>query len=126
MVLQDIRQHIATPKSLCNNLNDATSGYWCVTLDLQSSLLTTFNIPLGKFWWLRLPFWLKVTSDVFQERLDKVIRLLPGVIGIPDDIPMHGSTIKEHDGRVIALLETGKKKQSHTKFQEDAVQITRL
>ena len=40
---------------------------------------------------------------MFQERLDKVIRLLPGVFGIADDILTHGSTIKEHDGRVIAL-----------------------
>ena len=49
---------------------------------------------------------MKVTSDEFQERLDKVIRLLPGTIGIVDDILTHGSTIKEHDGRVITLLET--------------------
>ena len=97
-----------------------------MTLDLQSSLLTIFNTPWGKFWWLRLPFGLKVTSDVFKERLDKVIRLLPGVIGIADDILTHVSTIKEHDGKVIALLETAREKLSHTKFQEDAVQITRL
>ena len=29
-------------------LNDATSGYWHVTLDLQSSLLTTFKTPWRK------------------------------------------------------------------------------
>ena len=80
-----------------------------MTLDLQSSLLT-FNTPLGKFWWLRLPFGLKVTSDVFQQKLDKVIRLLPGVIGIADGILTHRSTIKENDGTVIALLETVRQK----------------
>ena len=57
---------------------------------------------------MRLPFGLKVVSDLFQERLDRVIRLLPGVIGIEDDILTHGSTITEHDGRVIALLETAR------------------
>ena len=51
-------------------MEDATSGYWHVPLDLQSSLLTTFNTPWGQFWWLRLPFGLKIASDVFQERLD--------------------------------------------------------
>ena len=30
-------------------LGDATSGFWHVVLDLQSSLLTTFNTPWGKF-----------------------------------------------------------------------------
>ena len=76
-----------------------------MTWDLQSS---SFNTLWGKYQWLRLPFGLKVASDVFQERLDKVIRLLPGVIGIADDILTHQSTIKEHDGRVEALLETAK------------------
>ena len=45
---------------------------------------------------------------MFQERLDRVIRLLPGVIGIADDILTHGSMIKEHNGRVISLLETAR------------------
>ena len=79
-----------------------------MTLDLQSSLLTTFNTPWGKFWWLRLSSGLKVASDVFEERLDRVIRLLPGVTGITDDILTHWSTIKEHDGRVIVLFETAR------------------
>ena len=104
--LDDILPHLSKVHTI--TLNNATSGYWYVTLNLQSSLLTTFNTPWGKFWWLRLPFALKLTSDVFQERLDKVIRLLPGVIGIADDILTHESKIKEHDGRVIALFKTAK------------------
>ena len=51
-------------------LKDATQVYWHVVLDLASSLLTTFNTPWGKYRWLRLPFGLKIASDVFQERLD--------------------------------------------------------
>ena len=104
--LDDILPQLSNASAI--TLNDATSGYWHVTLDLQSSLLTTFNTPWCKFWWLRLPFGLKVASNVFQERLDRVIRLMPGVIGIADDILTHGSTFKEHDGRVITLLETAK------------------
>ena len=80
-------------------LNDPTSGFWHVPLDLPGSLPTTFNTPWVKFRWLRLPFGLKVSSDVFQERLDKVIRLLPGVIGIADDILTHGRLEIEHDSR---------------------------
>ena len=102
-------------------LNDATSGYWHVTLDLQSSLLTTFNTPWGKFWWLRLPFGLQVTNDVFHKRLDKVIRPLPGVIGIADDILTHAFTINEHDGRVMELLETAK--QNNLKLNSKKMQF---
>ena len=51
-----------------------------------------FNTPWGKFRWLRLPFGLKIASDVFQERLDRVLRLLKGVHGIADDILTHRET----------------------------------
>ena len=54
-------------KSKFKTLKDATSGYWHVVLDLYSSLQTMFNTPWGKFRWLRLPFGLKISSDVFQE-----------------------------------------------------------
>ena len=75
---------------------------------LASSLLTTFNTPWGKYRWLRLPFGLKIASDVFQERLDRVLRLLEGVHGIADDILTHGETEVQHDGRLLTLLETAR------------------
>ena len=45
--LDDILPHLS--KACQITLNNTTSGYWHVTLDLQSSLLTTFNTPWGKF-----------------------------------------------------------------------------
>ena len=65
-----------------------------------------FNTPWGKFRKLRLPFGLKIASDVFQERLDRVLRLVNGVHGIADDILTHGETEIQHDGRLLTLLET--------------------
>ena len=65
-----------------------------------------FNTLWGKYRWLRLPFGLKIASDVFQERLDRVLRLLEGVHGIADDILTHGETKIQHDGRLLTLLET--------------------
>ena len=95
-------------KSKYKTLKDATSGYWHVVLDLASSLLTMFNTTWGKYRWLRLPFGLKIASDVFQERLDRVIRLLKGVHGIADDILTHGETEVQHNGRLLTLLETAR------------------
>ena len=63
--IDDILPELA--RSKYKTLKDATSGYWHVVLDLASSLLTMFNTPWGKFRWLRLPFGLKIASDVFQE-----------------------------------------------------------
>ena len=57
---------------------------------------------------MRLPFGLKIASDVFQERLDRVLRLLKGVHGIADDILTHGETEIQHDGRLLTLLETAR------------------
>ena len=104
--IDDILPELA--KSKYKTLKDATSGYWHIILDLASSLLTMFNTPWGKYRWLRLPFGLKIASDVFQERLDRVLRLLEGVHGIEDDILTHGETEVQHDGRLLTLLETAR------------------
>ena len=104
--IDDILPELA--KSKFKTLKDATSGYWHVVLDLDSSLLTTFNTPWGKFRWLRLPFGLKIAGDVFQERLDRVLRLLDGVHGIADDILTHRETEVQHDGRLLTLLKTAR------------------
>ena len=55
-----------------------------------------------------MPFGLKVSGDVFQERLDRVIRLVPGVLGIADDIVIHGATENTHDGTVLVLCKTAR------------------
>ena len=47
-----------------------------------------------------------ISGDVFQERLDRVLRLVPGVLGITDDIVVHGATENTHDGTVLVLCET--------------------
>ena len=104
--IDDILPKLANSKY--KMLKDATLGYWHVILDLASSLLTTFNTPWSKFRWLRLPFGLKISSDVFQGRLDRVLRLLNGVHGIADDILTHGETEIQHDGQLLTLLETAR------------------
>ena len=100
--LDDILPELAQSKYF--TVKDATSGFWHVPLDLRSSLLTTFNMLWGKYRWLRMPFGLKVSGDVFQERLDKV----PRVLGIADDIVIHGPTENTHDGTVLILCETAR------------------
>ena len=104
--LDDILQKLAQSKYF--TLKDATSGFWHMPLDLRSSLLTTFNTPWGKYRWLTMPFGLKVSGDVFQERLDRVLRLVPGVLGIADDIVIHGVTENTHDGTVLVLCKTAR------------------
>ena len=46
-------------------LVDAAHRFWHIKLDKESSFLTTFKTPWGKYRFLRLPFGLKVSGDVF-------------------------------------------------------------
>ena len=55
-----------------------------------------------------MPFGLKVSGDVFQERVDRVLRLVPGVLGIADDTVIHGATENKHDGTVLVLCKTAR------------------
>ena len=95
-------------KSKYFTVKDATSRFWHILLDFVSSLLTTFNTLWGKYRWLRMPFGLKVSGDVFQERLDRGLRLVPGILGIADDIVIHGATENTHDGTILVLCETAR------------------
>ena len=99
----DILPQLSKAKTI--SMGDATSGYWHVPLDLASYLLMTFSIPYGKFRWLKLPFGLKIASDIFQERLDRVLALVPNTIGIADDIVIYAENEIEHDASFITLCE---------------------
>ena len=104
--LDDIFPELA--QSTYFTIKDATSGFWHVLLDFRSSLLTTFNTLWGKYRWLRMPFGLKVSGNVFQERQDRVLRLVPGVLGMADGIVIHGATENTHDGTVLVLCKTAR------------------
>ena len=105
-------------------LDGATSGYWPVILGSASSLLTTLNTLLSKLRWLILPFELKVASDVFQEWLDKVSRLLDAVRGITDDILTHSKirfnmvvwTSSTHEQPITQLKENSFKSEDSEFF----------
>lgn len=88
---------------------DAQHGYWAIKLDEESSLLTTFNSPFGRYKFLRLPFGLSVSQDIFQKRMDQILEHCPGVEGITDDVCVLGKTVEEHNKNLINLMEVAKK-----------------
>ena len=83
---------------------DAKCGYWNVRLDEQSSFLTTFNSPYGRYRFKRMPFGLKMSQDIFQARIDQLVEGLAGVVAIADDIVIFGATQEEHDENLRRLL----------------------
>ena len=83
---------------------DAKNGYWAIRLDEASSKLTTFNTPFGRYRFLRLPFGLVVSQDVFQQRMDTILEKCPGCTGIADYVAVYGRTEKEHDDNLMNLM----------------------
>ena len=79
------------------------SGYWTKTLDEQSELLTVFNTPFKKYCFVRLPFGLSASSEIFCKEMDQVLSGVPGTFPYADDVKVQGSTKERHD---IHLLET--------------------
>ena len=69
---------------------DVKEAFWHIRLDDKSSRLTTMITPFGRFRWARLPFGLKVSSEIFQKQLHHAIGDLKGVICVADDIVVVG------------------------------------
>ena len=100
---------------------DAKSGYWTCELTHQSSLLTTFNTPFGRYRYLRLPFGLKSSQDEFKKKLDQSLEGLKGMVSIADDIIIYGKSRQEHDQRLHELLIRAK--ENGIKFNKDKLEV---
>ena len=87
---------------------DGTSSYLCVVLDYESSILTTFNSPWGRYRFVRLPFGLACSQDIFQRMMDQILTRCDGVIGIADDVVVHGKDDAEHDKRLHKFMEVAR------------------
>ena len=83
---------------------DATQGYHQVPLDEDSSRLTTFLLPSGRFRFLRAPMGLSCSSDEFCRRSDKIIEGLAGVRKLVDDILVQAPDLKTLHVRIAELL----------------------
>ena len=83
---------------------DANSGFWQVELSHDSSLLTTFITPFGRFCFKRLPFGITSAPEYFQRKMHKILSGLKGVVCLIDDVLVHGTTQEEHDENLLAVL----------------------
>ena len=90
---------------------DAKDGFHQVKLDEQSSYLTTFWTPFGRYRWLRMPFGIKPAPEEYQKRQKQAIEGLEGIFVIADDILCvgYGESVDEatadHDKNLECLLQ---------------------
>ena len=107
--VDDVTSRLANAKLF--SVLDAKDGFLQIVLDEESSFLTTFWTPIGRFRWLRMPFGIKSAPEEFQRRLDECLEGLSNVEVIADDILLFGTgeTLEEaeksHDAAMRALLQ---------------------
>ena len=106
---------------------DAKDGFYQVSLDEESSKLTTFWTPHGRYRYLRMPFGISLAPEVFESTLQECLADLRGVKVIRDDILVvgYGATDAEaqsdHDQNVTRLLERAR--QVNLKLNKSKVKL---
>ena len=76
---------------------DATSGYWQIKIDEQSSNLLTFTYSLWLISFQTLSMWNPIANEVFQREVTSIISDIPGSMNSRDDFVVLGATLQEHD-----------------------------
>ena len=84
---------------------DASSGFWQVPLTKDSSHLTTFLTPHGRFQFTRLPFGLNSGPEVFHRPMCNVLEGIEGAECYIDDVLIWAETQELHDARLRQVLE---------------------
>ena len=78
-------------------------------LQEEASLLTTFNTHLGRYRFLRVPFGLQMSQDIFQMRMDDIVVQCPRVLAIHDNVFIYEKDDKDHDANIINLFNMAQK-----------------
>ena len=95
---------------------DAKNAFWHLKLDEESSYLTTFETPFGRFRFLRCPYGISPAPEIYQARMHAAISGLSGIHCIADDLLITGSgdtleaAERDHDKNLIALLDRCREK----------------
>ena len=84
---------------------DAVQGYFQIGLDDESSELTTFLLPTGRYKYTRAPMGLSASSDEWCARSDAALAGLPGVQKLVDDILVSAPNASILHQRIEAVLE---------------------
>jgi len=102
------------PKAKVFSVLDAKSEFLQIELDTESSYLTTFNTPLGRY---RLPFGIKSAPEIYQRIMNEMLKGIDGAYAIIDAILIAGDDIAHHD--VILRQVIGRAKEYNLKLNYD-------
>ena len=86
---------------------DSTSSFFNHKLDTESSKLTTFGTPFGRYRYLRMPMGASLSSDIYQYKVDGHLEGIRNCIAITDDIMIFGfdESGSDHNRTVIEVMD---------------------
>lgn len=106
---------------------DLKDGFLQIQLDEESSKLTTFQTPWGRYRCLRVPFRICPAPECFRIKLDQNLESLNGIYKTADDILSTGraasmdEAVKDHDANLLKLLY---RKVPRDKFEAKQREVT--
>ena len=125
--LDDILPQLSNVKVF--STTDISQAFYHLNLDEESSYLTTFETPFGRYRYKRLCFGLNLAPELFQSRIHAALAGLKGIHCIADDILITGSgdsleeAQRDHDRNLLALLQ--RCRQKGLKFNRKKLRLNR-
>lgn len=83
---------------------DMSKGFWQMVLDEESSFLTTFQTPFGRYRFLRMCFGISCAPEIFMQKIVEMFGDIEGVFPYFDDLIIAAADEEEHDQIVDQVL----------------------
>ena len=96
---------------------DATLGFYEIRLAEESTWLTTFNTPFGRFKFERLPFGLVSAPEIIQRAMTEMFEDIERCEVIADDLLAWGKNVEEHDLTLEKVLQRAE--ETDLRFNEE-------
>lgn len=100
---------------------DAKTAFWQQPLEEESSLLTTFTTPFGRYRFLKVPYGLVNAPENFQRIMYEIFKDIDGVEPYFDDVIIGSKSIQEHCIVLRRVLAAARK--HGLKFNSDKIQL---
>ena len=89
--------------------HDCNKGFHQIPLSKESQELTTFITLFGRFAYKWTPIGISSGPEIFHTEMLHLLSGITGTICNIDDVSVRGKTQKEHDERLMKVLETLRK-----------------
>ena len=99
--IEDVVENIPNAKYF--TVMDAKQAFYHIPLENDSSYLTTFGTPFGRFRYLRKPMGISSASEVYQRGIEHLLAGYPCAV-IMGDILVSGASEMEHDTNLEKVL----------------------